>query len=81
MNILRVVLVLSIVTNFWFVSVIVDLEKFRYSAQVGLCGAEAINVDGIMGRNIPNTNNWLDCLRTSQPRTSDFWNLYYALSD
>jgi hypothetical protein len=81
MNTLRVILALSIVTNFWFALVIVNLERFRYSALVGLCGAVDIYENGQMGRSIPNTTNWFNCLKSSQPRTSDLWNLYYALSD
>lgn len=65
------VLIVSLVVNIWFGFVIVKLERFHYSTQVGLCGDYKNEVERF---------NMVRCLETKQPRTSDWWNLYYGLT-
>lgn len=67
----NLVLVISLVVNVWFGFVIVKLERFHYSTQVGLCGDY---------KNELERYDMVRCLESKQPRTSDLWNLYYGLT-
>jgi len=44
-----------------------DVERQNYAMVVGLC--EVTTADP----------TWINCLRDVQPRTSQWWNLYYGL--
>lgn len=62
-------LVASLLVNIWFATVIIDLEEFHYSVEIGMCGEPEVL----------NRAKWLICLEKQEPRTSGLWNLAYAL--
>lgn len=66
------ILIASLVTNIWFGFVIVKLEKFHYSTLVGVCGDY---------KNESERLKMITCLESSQPRTSDWWNFYYGVTE
>jgi hypothetical protein len=65
-----VLLIISLLVNVWFSFVIIKLESFHYSTQIGICGDYKDEIERI---------KVLDCLEKSEPRTSDWWNLLYGL--
>lgn len=70
-------LILSLVVNIWFSIVIIRLEKFHYSTQIGTCSQQRF-VDKQILREYDETKMY-ECLSKSEPRTSDWWNLVYGL--
>ena len=66
------VLIASLIVNIWFGFVIVKLERFHYSTQIGICGNYKNELERF---------DVVKCLENNQPRTSDWWNLYYALTN
>lgn len=72
-----VLLILSLLVNIWFSFVIIGLEKFHYSTQVGLCSEYIIENSKVI-RKYDETKMY-ECLSNKQPRTSDLWNLLYGL--
>ena len=66
------ILVVSLLVNVWFSSVIIKLERFHYSTQVGICGNYANEIE---------RQKIIDCLEKSEPRTSGLWDLYYGITN
>lgn len=64
-----VIVVLAVVLC-WLGGRLADVERQRYAMQVGLCGGGATAKPALV-----------DCLRSAQPRTSWWWNLYYGLPE
>ena len=71
-------LVISLIVNIWFSFVIIRLEKFHYSTQVGMCSEKIIDKDNHVIRQYQERKMY-ECLINNQPRTSDWWNLVYGL--
>ena len=60
------------VISVWFSARIIDLEEFRYSAKVGMCGELSF-------KDPVDRAKKLVCLDNYHPRTTALWNLYYGL--
>jgi hypothetical protein len=71
-------LLISMIVNVWFSFVIVRLEKFHYSTQIGMCSERVLN-DGKKFIRSYDDIDMYECLSKSEPRTSDWWNLLYGL--
>jgi hypothetical protein len=71
-------LIISFLVNIWFSFVIIRLEKFHYSTQIGVC-SERVLVDGKKFIRTYDDIDMYQCLSKSEPRTSDWWNLLYGL--
>lgn len=71
-------LIISFLVNVWFSFVIIRLEKFHYSTQIGMCSNLIINKDNKVIREYEDRKMY-KCLSEEQPRTSDWWNLVYGL--
>lgn len=67
-----IILVISILCNVFFASKIIDLENFRYSVVVGMCGDYKNEID---------RTKWLECNKNQKTRTHQLWNLYYGLNN
>jgi hypothetical protein len=65
-------LVVSLLVNVWFSTIIIKLERFHYSTQVGLCGDYKNELERI---------KVLECLEKKEPRTSGLWDLYYGITN
>ncbi len=72
-----VILVISLLVNVWFSFVIIRLEKFHYSTQVGMCSELKIENSKVIRKY--DEREMYKCLSKEQPRTSDWWNLLYGL--
>ena len=72
-----VLLIISLLINVWFSFVIIRLEKFHYSTQVGICSQQKF-IDKQILREYDEIKMY-ECLSKSEPRTSDWWNLLYGL--
>jgi len=72
-----VLLIISLLVNIWFSFVIIRLEKFHYSTQVGICSQQKF-IDKQILREYDEIKMY-ECLSKSEPRTSDWWNLVYGL--
>lgn len=75
---ISLLLVISLIVNIWFSFVIIRLEKFHYSTQIGRCSERTL-VDGKKFIRTYDDVDMYDCLSKSEPRTSDLWNLLYGL--
>ena len=63
---MKVLLVVSILFNIWFASSVADLQAFKYSLIVGLCGDEPEILERI---------EWIGCLDSSKPSTHPMYDL------
>lgn len=68
---MKIVLIISLVVNVWFASSIIKLEKFHYSAQVGMCDKFQNETD---------KTKWLECNNKQETRTNPIWHLYNGLA-
>jgi hypothetical protein len=68
---MKAILIISILVNLWFASTIINLEKFYYSVQVGMCGKWENETD---------RSKWLECNKKQDTRTNSVWHLYYGLT-
>lgn len=75
---ISLLLVVSLIVNIWFSFVIIRLEKFHYSTQIGICSERTL-VDGKKFIRTYDDVDMYECLSKSEPRTSDLWNLLYGL--
>lgn len=74
---ITLLLIISLLVNIWFSFVIIRLEKFHYSTQVGICSKQKL-IDKKILREYDELKMY-ECLSNSEPRTSDWWNLVYGL--
>jgi hypothetical protein len=72
------ILVISLLVNIWFSTIIIKLERFHYSTQIGVC-SDRVLVDGKKFIRTYDEVEMYECLSKSEPRTSDWWNLLYGL--
>ena len=63
--------------NVWFSFVVIRLEKFHYSTQIGMCSEYIIENSKVIRKY--DERKMYECLSKEQPRTSDWWNLIYGL--
>ena len=72
-----VLLIISLLVNVWFSIVIIRLEKFNYSTQVGMCSELKSENSKVIRKY--DEREMYKCLSKEEPRTSDWWNLLYGL--
>ena len=72
-----VLLIISLLVNVWFSFVIIRLEKFHYSTQIGMCSEYIIENSKVIRKY--DELKMYECLSKQEPRTSDWWNLLYGL--
>ena len=67
-----IILVISILVNVFFATKIINLENFRYSVTVGMCGDYKSELD---------KTKWIECNKNQKTRTNDLAILYYGLTN
>ena len=72
-----ILLIISLLVNVWFSFVIIRLEKFHYSTQIGSCSELIIENSKVIRKY--DEREMYKCLSKEQPRTLDWWNLLYGL--
>ena len=72
------ILVISLLVNIWFSTIIIKLERFHYSTQIGVC-SDRVLIEGKKFIRTYDEIKMYECLSQSEPRTSDWWNLLYGL--
>ena len=63
------IIILLVLINIWFAKTIIQLEKFHYSVQVGMCGDYKSEAE---------RTKWLSCNEVTETRTNKLWHLFYA---
>ena len=66
-----IILVISILVNVFFATKIINLENFRYSVIVGMCGEN---------KDVLERTKWIECNKNTKTRTNDLAVLYYGLT-
>ena len=66
-----IIIVISLLCNAYFASKIINLENFRYSIIVGMCGDNS---------DILKRTEWIECNKNKKTRTNNLAILYYGLS-
>jgi len=74
------IIVVSLLMNIWFSTIIIKLERFHYSTQIGMCSERIIDKDNNVIRQYQEKQMY-KCLSQTEPRTSGLWDLYYGLTN
>lgn len=72
---MKIILVISLMLNFWFAKSVIDLEQFRYATQLQLAGVG----DTCQIYEERNKIKVYLCLEDKKSRTSPIWDLAYGI--
>ena len=72
---MKIILVISLMLNFWFSKSVIDLEQFRHATQLQLTGVG----DTCQIYEERNKTKVYLCLEDKKNRTSPVWDLVYGI--